>query len=158
MVVACSGAAPSFGAAHRAAIVDSVHTMLGAWHDAFNAKDFAKAASYYSGDSAFRWIENGELKFQSARQLRDTMLAEAPAFKSLEMSLIEPVITAVAPGVAEVSSGFAQKITDNAGQSFGLAGAMSMTVVHGDSGWKFLVGHVSVVRPPVDTIRKGKHR
>jgi ketosteroid isomerase-like protein len=157
LLAACSSSS-SFTPAHRAVIVDSVQTMLGAWRDAFNAKDFAKAASYYSSDSGFRWIENGELKFRTAKQLADTMMAEAPAFQALDMSLIEPEITAIAPGVAEVTSSFTQRITDRAGQTFGLAGAMSMIVVHGDSGWKFLVGHVSVIRPPADTTRKAKPR
>ncbi len=84
--------------------------------------------------------------------------AEAPRFQSLAMSLIEPEITPVAPGVAEVTSNFAEKVSDMAGQSFGLAGAMSMTVIHGDSGWKFLVGHLSVSAPVVDTARKAKGR
>jgi ketosteroid isomerase-like protein len=155
---ACAPAAPSFTAARRAAIVDSVQTMLTSWRDAFNSKDFARAASFYSSDPGFRWFENGELKFHSARELGDTMNAEAPRFQSLAMSLIEPEITPVAPGVAEVTSNFAEKITDMTGQSFGLAGAMSMTVIHGDSGWKFLVGHLSVVAPVVDTARKAKGR
>jgi len=145
------GCAPSgsssLTATHRAAIVDSVQTMLTAWRDAFNAKDFARAATFYSSDSAFRWFENGELKFRTAKELGDTMKAEAPAFRALEMSLVAPQITAVAPGVAEVTSNFAERITDSTGETFGLAGAISMTAVHGDSGWKFLVGHLSVVRP-----------
>lgn len=155
---ACAPVPPSFSAAHRSAIVDSVQVMLTSWRDAFNARDFARASSFYSGDPAFRWFENGELKFRSAKELGDSMKAEGPHFQALAMSLIEPEITPVAPGVAEVTSSFAEKITDMAGQSFGLAGAMSMTVVHGDSGWQFLVGHLSVAAPVVDTARKAKGR
>jgi ketosteroid isomerase-like protein len=158
MAAACATPAPVFTTAHRAAIVDSVQVMLTAWRDAFNARDFSQAAAFYSNDSAFRWFENGELKFRTARELGDTMKAEGPRFQSLAMSLIEPEITPTAPGVAEVTSNFTQKVTDSAGQTFGLAGAMSMTVVHGDSGWKFLVGHLSVVAPVVDTGRKAKAR
>jgi ketosteroid isomerase-like protein len=155
---ACATPAPTFTATHRTAIIDSVQVMLTSWRDAFNAKDFARAASFYSNDPAFRWLENGEMKFRTAKELGDTMKAEAPRFQSLTMSLIEPEITPVAPGVAEVTSNFTQKVTDGAGQTFGLAGAMSMTVVHGDSGWKFLVGHLSVVAPVVDTGKKSKGR
>ncbi len=155
---ACAPAGPSFTAAHRAAIVDSVQVMLTSWRDAFNGRDFARAASFYSDDPGFRWFENGELKFRTAKELGDTMKAEAPHFQSLAMSLIEPEITPVAPGVAEVTSNFTEKITDVTGQSFGLAGAMSMTVIHGASGWQFLVGHLSVVAPVVDTARKAKGR
>lgn len=158
LLAGCAAVAPSLTSAHRAAIVDSVHVMLGAWRDAFNAKDFERAATFYSSDSGFRWLENGELKFRTAKQLGDTMKAEAPAFRSLDMSLIEPQITPMAPGVAEVTSSFAQRITDSSGETYGLTGAMTMTVVHGDSGWKFLIGHLSVVRPPADTARQAPRR
>jgi ketosteroid isomerase-like protein len=155
--VACGGPLP-FGQAHRAAMVDSVRTMLGQWRDAFNARDFARAASFYSSDSSFRWFENGEMKFRTARELRDTMLAEGPRMHAAEMTLVGPEITAIAPGVAEVTSSFTEKITDSTGQAFGLAGAMTMTVVHRDSGWRFLVGHLSVMPPMPDTLRGAKRR
>lgn len=147
VVAGCAPQPVALTAPHRAAIVDSVQVMLTAWRDAFNTRDFARAATFYSSDSAFRWFENGEMKFRTAKELGDTMKAEAPAFRALEMSLVEPEITPMAPGVAEVTSNFAERITDSTGETFGLAGAMSMTAVHGDSGWKFLVGHVSLMRP-----------
>jgi ketosteroid isomerase-like protein len=143
---------------HRAAIVDSVQTMLTAWRDAFNALDFARVATFYSSNADFRWFENGELKFRSGREIGDSMKAEGHGFRALTLSLIEPEITAVAPGVAEVTTNFAQKVTDTTGQVLGLAGAITMTVIHGDSGWKFLVGHVSLVTPSLDTAGKAKGR
>lgn len=159
VLAACTPATPPFNAAHRAALVDSVRTTLDQWRDAFNAKDFARVASFYSSDSAFRWYENGEMKFRSAHELRDTMLAEGPRMQALSMTLVGLEITAIAPGVAEVSSGFTEKITDSAGQTFGLAGAMTMTMVHRDSAWRFLVGHLSVIPPLPDTLRAGRpHR
>lgn len=154
----CRDAPPKLTAEHRGAIVDSVQTTLTAWRDAFNRMDFAGVASFYSSDPAFRWFENGELKFRSSREIGDSMKAESPGFRSLTLSLIEPEITALAPGVAEVTTNFAQKITDTTGQMIGLAGAITMTVVHGDSGWKFLVGHVSLVAPSLDTAGKAKGR
>jgi ketosteroid isomerase-like protein len=155
---ACQAVSRPLTAAHRAAIVDSVQTMLTAWRDAFNGNDFARAAAFYSNDPAFRWFENGELKFRSGSEIGDSMKAEAPGFRSLALSLIEPQITPLAPGVAVVTTNFAQKITDTTGQVIGLAGAITTTVVHGDGGWKFLVGHVSLVTPSSDTARKAKGR
>jgi ketosteroid isomerase-like protein len=154
----CRAASTRLTAEHRDAIVDSVQTVLTAWRDAFDAMDFARVASFYSNDPDFRWFENGELKFRSGREIGDSMKAEGPGFRALTVSLIEPEITALAPGVAEVTTNFAQKITDTTGQMIGLAGAITMTVVHGDSGWKFLVGHVSLVTPSPDTARKAKGR
>jgi hypothetical protein len=86
------------------------------------------------------------------------MQAEAPKFRSLAVSLIEPEITALAPGVAVVTTDFAEQITDASGGTVGIAGAITMTVVHGDSGWKFLVGHTSLLTPKADTQPSTKDR
>lgn len=158
LVAACSSPGPALTAAHRAAIVDSVRGMLTAWQEAFNARDFARAAAYYSNDPEFRWFENGELKFRSGREIGDTMRANAPGFRSLALSLITPEITPLAPGVALVTTNFAEKITDTTGQMTGFAGAISMTLVHADSGWKFLSGHSSLVAPLPDTASKANRR
>ncbi|HEY4100503.1 MAG TPA: nuclear transport factor 2 family protein [Gemmatimonadales bacterium] len=143
--------ASQFTAGHRAAERDSVAQMLDAWRGALAARDFGRAATFYSSDSAFRWFQDGELKYRSARELADTMLAMAPVVRDFGMSLIEPEITPVAPGVAIVTTNFAEKITDTTGETIGLAGALSMTAVHGDSGWRFLIGHTSSVIVPADS-------
>ena len=147
MTAACGVKSPLLTTAHRQAIVDSVQVMLTAWRDAFNARDFARAASFYSNDAEFRWYENGELKFRSGAELGDTMKAEGPAFRALAMSLVNTQITPLAAGAAEVSTGFDEKITDTTGRTIGFVGAVTMTAVHGDSGWRFLVGHTSIVLP-----------
>lgn len=156
--IACQPRPLPLTATRRTAIVDSVQTMLTAWRDAFNARDFVRVAKFYSNDADFRWFENGELKFRSGREIGDSMNAEAPGFRSFAVSLIDPEITALAPGVAVVTTNFAEKVTDTTGQTVGFAGAISMTVVHGDSGWKFLVGDVSLVSPRVDSLRNGTRR
>jgi ketosteroid isomerase-like protein len=140
--------APQFTAAHRAAERDSVAQMLDAWRGALAARDFGRAATFYSSDSAFRWFQDGELKYRSARELGDTMLAMAPTVRDFGISLIEPEITPLAPGVAIITTNFAEKITDTTGETIGLAGALSMTAIHSDSGWRFLIGHTSSVIVP----------
>lgn len=155
-VAACS--APRFTPAHQRAERDSVAQVLDAWRGALDARDFARAATFYSPDSAFRWYQDGELMYRSAAELGDTMRAMAPTLRSFTLSLIEPEITAVAPGVVIVTTNFAQKMTDTTGETGGLAGAISMTVVHGDSGWRFLVGHTSSVVLPVDSAGAARRR
>jgi len=157
-MVACAPAPARLTPAHRAAIVDSVQVMLTAWRDAFNTMEFARAATFYSTDPEFRWFEEGELKYRSAREIADAMTAERPGFRSFALSLIEPQVTPLAPGVAVVTMNFAQKMTDTSGKLLGFAGAVSATVVHADSGWRFLVGHAALLVPPVDTAKKGNGR
>jgi ketosteroid isomerase-like protein len=144
--------------AHRTAIVDSVQVMLTSWRDAMNTKDFARAASFYSNQSDFRWFQDGELKYRSGKEIGDTMQAAAPGLRSFTLSLIEPEITPLAPGIAVLTTNFAQKITDTTGQTIGFAGAITATIVHADSGWRFLVGHTSAIIPPRDTSSKAPGR
>ncbi len=155
MIVGACGTPPAtMTTARRAAIVDSVHTMLGAWRDALNARDFARAGTYYSSDTAFRWYEDGRLTYTSAQAVRDTIQAMAPGLSGFEVTLIDPKITALGPGSAIVTAEFTEKITDTTKRIVGFAGAMSLVVVHADSGWQFLIGHNSSLPPPVDTAQK----
>jgi len=156
-LTACvTSSAPEFTAAHRAAIVDSVQAMLAEWRTALNAKDFAKAATFYSTDSAFRWYEDGAPTFHSARAIRDTMLAMRPGLRDFNLTLTDPEITALGPGAAIVTSEFTEKLTDTTGKVVGFAAALSVAVVHDSAGWRLLVGHNSSLRPPPDTGAKKK--
>lgn len=148
-VGACNASTPTqFTAAHREAIVDSVRTMFGAWIDALNAKDFARAGTFYSSDSAFRWYEDGRLTYTSGQMVRDSMMAMAPGLRAFNVNFTDPRITAVGPGAAVITSEFAEKLTDTTGAIVGYAGALSVSVVHADSGWRLLIGHNSTLPAP----------
>ncbi len=142
-----STTAPAFGAAERAATVDSVQAMLDAWRGAVGTMDVERIASFYATDSAFRWIEDGATRYLSAQQIGDAIRETKGSMQSMELTLVEPQITPLAPGVAVVSTGFTQKFTDTAGVTGGFAGVITMTVVRADSGWRFLVGHTSAIAP-----------
>ena len=144
----CAGAPAgrALTADHRAAIVDSVQAMLHDWSAAFGARDFGRATRYYSRDSAFRWFENAEITYPTAQAITDSIMAMAPRLKEISLTLVDPVITPLAPGVAAVSAEFTQKITDSTGVT-GFAGVMTATVIHADSGWRFLMGHSTLVTP-----------
>lgn len=139
-------------AAARAAVVDSVAATMTRWRGAINARDFAVASRFYSADSAFRWYEDGELRYHTAVELGQAMQAGAAAIRTIDFSLIDVHITPLAPDAAAVTTEFTQKMTDTLGQVGGFAGAISMTMVHGAAGWQFLVGHTSSV-VPIDSAR-----
>ena len=143
----CSTPAPTFTAAHRTAIVDSVSTMLTQWHDALNAMDFERAASFYAADSAFRWYEDGKLTFTSAKVIRDSMLSMKPALHGFEATFTDTRITPLAPGAAAVTAEFTEKLTDTTGKMVGYAGAISVVVMHTGAGWQVLIGHNSSLPP-----------
>ncbi|MGH7523005.1 MAG: hypothetical protein ACREK8_01735 [Gemmatimonadales bacterium] len=127
LATACQRHPTPLSADQQRLIVDSVQTMLTGWRDALDARNFTLAAKYYSNDPAFRWFEDGELKYRSGREIGDAMTAMAPAYREFTLSLIEPEITALAPGIAAVTTNFAQKMTDTTGRTVGFAGALSFT-------------------------------
>ena len=121
---------------------------------AFAARDFDRVLQFYAEDPRFRWIEDGEVRYTSKAQLAKVLVGFGASVRSLELSFFDPVITPLAPGVAAVTTRFAQKLTDSSGAMQGFSGAMSMSVVHADSGWRFLVGQTSLLVPRPDAARR----
>jgi len=157
LLAGCSPPAPvptAFTAAHAAAISDSVTAVLEQFREAFSARDFDRVLQFYADDPRFRWIEDGEVRYTSKAQLATVLVAFGASLRSLELFFFDPVVTPLAPGIAAVTTRFAQKITDSSGATQGFAGAMSMSVIHADSGWRFLVGQTSLVIPRPGAERK----
>ncbi len=159
LTAACAAPTAKLTIEHRRAMIDSVQTALDNWRGAINGKRFAQAATFYSSSPDFRWYEDGQLKYRSAREVGDSMQAMTGVLQSMSFTLIEPDITPLAPGVATISTAFVQKLTDTAGSTMGYAGAITATMIDSDSGWKFLVGHTSAIPPP-DSVAtpKSAHR
>lgn len=130
---------------HATAIIDSVTATLEQFRTAFSASDIDAVMRFYADDPRFRWVEGGELRYTSKGALATAFRALRPLLRSIELSYFDPVVTPLAPGVAAVATRFVQKVTDTAGVTRGFAGAMSMTLIHADSGWRFLLGHTSAV-------------
>ncbi|MEP6591331.1 MAG: nuclear transport factor 2 family protein [Gemmatimonadota bacterium] len=150
LLVGCAGTSPrgpTFTPAHVAAIKDSVNAALEAYRVAFVARDFDRVISYYAEDPRFRWFENGELRYGSRSAVAAALRSFGPTVRSLELAYFDGTVTPLAPGVAAVSTRFVEKVSDSTGALHGFAGVFSATMIHGDSGWHFLVGHTSVVVP-----------
>lgn len=130
-----------------AAITDSVTATLEQFRLAFAGRDIAAVLRFYADDPRFRWVEDGEVRYASKAEVATALRAYAPSLKAMELAYFDPLVTALAPGVAVVTTRFAQKVTDSSGVTRGFAGAMSMTLIHADSGWRLLVGHTSSLVP-----------
>ncbi len=128
-------------------MVDSVTSMLTAWRQAVSARNADLVAKFYADDPGFRWIEDGTVRYTSRQQVAEAYRSLAPSLRSLEFTLDNPQVTPLAPGVALVTTLFTQKVTDSLGAVTGFAGALTLTVVHADTGWRFLAGHTSSVIP-----------
>jgi uncharacterized protein (TIGR02246 family) len=128
-------------------VVDSVIAMLTAWREAVGTRNVERVAGFYADDPEFRWIEDGMVRYTSRQQLLEAYRGQMPSLRAMEFTLDNPQVTPLAPGVALVTTVFTQKITDTLGTVTGFAGVLTMTVIHADSGWRFLAGHTSSVIP-----------
>lgn len=141
-----------FTAEHQVAIVDSVNGMLTNWRAAIASRDADRLVRFYAADQRFRWIEDGAVRYTTPSQLADAYHVMIPTVRAIELTLDNPAVTPLAPGTALVTTGFAEKVTDNSGVITGFAGELSLLVIHADSGWQFLSGHTSSVpregKPP----------
>jgi ketosteroid isomerase-like protein len=146
-VMACSSGTGSLTAGRRASMVDSVQAALAAWTGAINRRDFAAASRFYASDSSFRWIEDGQLRYRTPAEVRAAMQAMTPLYRDIALTLTDVRVTPLSAGVAAVTTEFTQKMTDTLGAVDGYAGAISMTMIDGPSGWRFLVGHTSSMVP-----------
>jgi ketosteroid isomerase-like protein len=133
--------------AHAEAMTDSINTVLASWRAAINALDVEGAAAFYLADSTFRWIEDGVVRYRSRAEVADAIRELAGSVRRTELLMDGTIITPLAPGVAAVTTGFAQKVEDHEGRVGGFAGAISMVLVHREEGWQFQLGHTSSGAP-----------
>ena len=90
----------------------------------------------------FTWVEDGAVRYRSAAEIRQA-LETLPPTMHVETTYSDTEIFALAPGVASVITRFETRFADSAGAGFSFDGAMTMTLVHGEDGWRFFGGHTS---------------
>lgn len=134
---------PGLTAEHAEAVADSVNDALAAYVQRVNSWDWDGAAAFYADDPRFRWIEDGRTAYTSPDDIRTAYQALQGSFESAELTLRDTRVVPLAPGLANVSTSFAQALTDTAGGRFEFEGALTITLVHTPDGWRFLSGHTS---------------
>lgn len=152
VVTACTPAAPTFDAAHRAAMIDSIEARLTAFRAAVGTMQADSVAQFYLGDSTFRWIEDGVVRYRSRAEIATAIREAAPFMSDAELRYDGTEVTPLAPGVASIATGFAQKFTAPDGQRTGFVGAITAVMVNTPAGWVFQSGHTSSVVPPRDSV------
>lgn len=133
-------------AEHAAAIADSARELLAEYGELMRSGRWDSAVSYYADDPRFQWWEDGRLAYSSVEEIGTAIRSLQAMFQSSEMEMSDTRIVPLAPGVVAVNSLYQQTLTDTAGRAFSFGGAISITAVHTDSGWKFLTGHTSTER------------
>lgn len=143
-----------------AAIEDSVAAFLATWSHEPERDGWDRMAERYADDPSFIWVEDGHVRYTSREEIRAGFDALASSFSGARTEFTEPSITALAPGLAHVTTRFATTLTREGGSDVRFGGAMTMTTIHTEEGWKVLRGHTSSERErrrgePTDSAEAG---
>ena len=141
----CARAPETLSDAHATAMRDSVQALLAEFTTRFAAKEWDSVGRFYAEDARFRWVEDGVVRYRSAAEVRRA-LAAVPASMRIKTTYRDTEVLPLAPGLASVVTQFQTSFADSAGRGFTFGGAITMTLVHLQDGWKFLGGHTSSPR------------
>ena len=132
----------SLSEAHAAAIRDSVRLALDAFRELGSGPDPMAAAGFYSDSPAFRFYESGELRYESAADVRAALQSLGPGMR-ITTEYTDTDVEALAPGLALVRSLFESTLRGEGGFEFSYGGAVTMVWAHEPGGWRILSGHSS---------------
>ena len=129
-----------------------------AYVEALNAMDFDSAGTFYSPSGDFQWIEQGEIRYRSAEESRESLAGLGAMASSATLTLSDLTLTALGPDAAVATCHFLQEIGIDGGAGFAFAGAMTIVLRREGGRWLFVSGHTS--SPPADsddeaTVRPG---
>ncbi|MDE2664465.1 MAG: nuclear transport factor 2 family protein [Gemmatimonadota bacterium] len=125
---------------------DSVSATLEEFRAMGVAGAWEAAGDFYSDSPAFRFYENGELRYASAADVR-AALADLGPGAQLTTEYSDTDIAPLAPGLAQVRSRFESTLRGEDGSEVGYGGAVTMLWVHEPGGWRILSGHSSAPVP-----------
>lgn len=141
-----SPSAGGLDGAHAAAIRDSVRSFLDAFSEAIGEGRTGDVARLYADDPRFLWAEDGRVTYRSAEGIRGALESVGSQFSDMETVFQDPIITPLAPGLAHLATRVRQSFARPDGQGFEFSALITATVIHADSGWRFLTGHTSTER------------
>lgn len=133
--------------AWASAIRDSAAATLQAIRRHSEAAQWDSMAALYSEAPAFRFVENGQMRYRSAAAIREA-LASVPKGTRIQTQYRDTEIVALAPGLADVMTLFQTSFVDSAGARFSYEGAISLILAHELAGWRIIRGHSSSPPPP----------
>ncbi|MYG35886.1 MAG: nuclear transport factor 2 family protein [Gemmatimonadetes bacterium] len=149
---AAAGASPGDppGAATTAdlsAAAAEARTAIEAYVAAINAMDIDSAGSFYSNTPDFQWIEDGAVRYRSARESHESLAALVEMASSTELTVSDLSVTALSLDIAVATCHFVQAIAVEGGPGFAFAGALTFVLRRENGRWLFVSGHTSSARP-----------
>lgn len=126
-----------------ASTTGEARAAIEAYVDAVNALDVDSAGTFYSGAGDFKWLEEGVIRYRSARESRESLAGLAQMASSATLALSDLTVTALGPEAAVATCHFVQEIGMEGGAGFSFSGAMTIVLRKEDGRWLFVSGHTS---------------
>lgn len=126
-----------------ASTTGEARAAIEAYVDAVNALDVDSAGTFYSDAGDFRWLEEGVIRYRSARESRESLAGLAQMAASATLTLSDLTVTALGPEAAVATCHFVQEIGMEGGAGFSFSGAMTIVLRKEDGRWLFVSGHTS---------------
>lgn len=146
LAAACRPGAVPLTETRAAAIRDSVTVAMERFREVGASTDREAIAAFYSESPAFRFYENGTLRYRSAADVRAGLEGLAPGMR-ITTEYTDTDIVALAPGLAQVRTRFESTVRGEDGFEFNYGGAATMLWAHEPGGWRILSGHTSAPVP-----------
>lgn len=146
VVAACSPPSGELPEGHAAAIRDSVSAFLADWSAGEEEGDWQALLDRYADDARFVWTEDGRVRYRSVAEVRDGLQELGRSFSGMTTEFVDPVVTPLAPGLANVTTRFRTTLRSAETPAVTFGGAMTMTLVRENEGWRILQGHTSSER------------
>lgn len=143
LAVAAAGCARDRGSGVLETIAGEARAAIEAYVDAVNAMDLDSAGTFYSDAPGFQWVEDGAVRYGSAREARESLAALGAMASSTRLTLRDLSVTALGLGSAVASCHFDQEIGIDGADGFSYSGAMTIVLRNDDGRWLFASGHTS---------------
>ena len=125
---------------------DQARAAIEAYVEAINVMDFDSAGTFYSESPDFQWIEDGAIRYRSARESRESLAGLGAMASLTELTVSDLSVTALGSDAAVATCHFVQAIGVEGGPGFAFAGALTMVLRNEDGRWLFVSGHTSSAR------------
>ena len=126
-----------------AASGDEARAAVDAYVVAVNAMDFDSAGSFYSDAADFQWVEDGAIRYRSARESRESLTGLGAMASSTRLTLSDLSVTGLSPGAAVATCQFTMAVGTDGGGGFSYSGAMTIVLRREGGRWLFVSGHTS---------------
>ncbi len=148
VLVACKPATTGeLSVERRAAIADSVRTVMTTIAKDVTAKDFTVWLPYLERSDRFIWTADGEIPFTSADSLERFIKDFSATLIHTELTWLDQRVSALGPGLALVTTPYREMYVGKKADTTRVAGVFVGVWASLPTGWKIVSGNTSHPQP-----------